>query len=810
MTVTSAPPPVPPLADGFPSTPTLEAPPEARSSQFGGTRPPTGRRRTPDGPPHQLAAEVALAGVTGAALFGFSRIFESFEFLWPLLVIAGAVHLAAAVLRRRGVGIAASFAVLSGMWALLVSWLFFRETTFALLPTGATLDVAGAELDRSWSAFRELVAPAPALTGFVLAAALAVGVAVFLADWAAFRMWSTRDAMVPSLTLFVFAMLLAGDRQRISSAVVYLGAGLTFVLLHRVARLERSTGWVSSERRAGGRALLRVGVVIGLGAILLGTVVGPRLPGVDEPAIIDWRGGDTASGRVTVSPLVDIRSRLVERSDTEVFQVQSEQPAYWRMTALDDFDGNIWRSSGSYDQVAGPLPTTSRFPPRSTDVLTQSFRIQSLSTLWLPAAFEPLAVDSAVPVRYQQETATLIVDPEATSADGAEYAVQSAITSYTAAQLRAASSAVTPEIARMRELPADFSDSARATAEEVVAGASTRYEQAMALQGFFRDSGGFVYDLDVESGHSGDAIEEFLEERRGYCEQFAGTFAAMARAVGIPARVAVGFTWGDEIADQPGSFQVRGRNAHAWPEVFLGEYGWVAFEPTPGRGAPNAEGYTGQPPSQEAPPEDPTASPSTTDEASPTTTVPQEPTTPSEQASELLRSQDNPASTTSGGGGWSLPVQSLLLALLAAVVGYLLVVPGQRALHDRRRRRSAEGDPAAEISVAWSEVGQELTLLRVRHQPDETHHEWARRAGRALPEQSAALVGLADAADAATYGPDTLDHNVAADARQEADTVIDAVARRVPWWRRAWAALDPRPRRERSTPARHSVDRPRD
>ena len=141
--------------------------------------------------------------------------------------------------------------MLSGIWVLVVTWLFFRETTVAFLPTGRTLDVAGAELDRSWSAFRELVAPAPALTGFVLAAALAVGVAVFLADWAAFRMWSTCDAIVPSLTLFVFATLLAGDRQRISSAVLYLGAGLVFALLHRVARLERSTGWVTSERQAG-------------------------------------------------------------------------------------------------------------------------------------------------------------------------------------------------------------------------------------------------------------------------------------------------------------------------------------------------------------------------------------------------------------------------------------------------------------------------------------------------------------------------------------------------------------------------------
>jgi transglutaminase-like putative cysteine protease len=753
---------------------------------------------------------VALAGVTGAALFGFSRIFESFEFLWPLLVVAGALHVGAAVLRRRGVGIAISFVTLSGVWALLVTWLFFRETTFALLPTGTTLEVAGAELDRSWSAFRELVAPAPALTGFVVAAALAVGIAVFLADWAAFRMWSTRDAIVPSLTLFVFATLLAGERQRISSALLYLGAGLAFVLLHRVARLERSSGWVSSERRAGGRALLRVGVVIGLVAVVLGAVVGPRLPGVDEPAIVDWRGGESASGRVTVSPLVDIRSRLVERSDTEVFQVQSEQPAYWRMTALDDFDGNIWRSSGSYTQVAGPLPTTSRFAPRSTDVITQSFRIQALSTLWLPAAFEPLAVDSAVPVRYQPETATLIVDPEAASADGAEYAVQSAVSDYSAAQLSTAGGFTPPEMAAMLELPADFSDSARRTAEEIVAGASNRYEQAMALQDFFRDSGGFVYDLDVESGHDGDAIDEFLEKRRGYCEQFAGAFAAMARSVGIPARVAVGFTWGDEIADQPGTYQVRGRNAHAWPEVYLWEYGWVGFEPTPGRGAPNAEGYTGQPASQEGPLEESPEAPTTTVESAPTTTAPAAEATPSEQASELLRSDAAAGSAPGGGGGWAVPFGGVSMLLVALVIGYLLVVPGYRVAHRRRRRAAAAGAPSAEVAVAWAEVGEDLRLLRVHDAPDETHHELAGRAAGVMPEQAGELRALADAADAAAYGPETVDEQLAAKAREDADAVIAGVNRRVPWPRRVLAALDPRPRRRRSTPARHSVDRPHD
>ena len=109
----------------------------------------------------------------------------------------------------------------------------------------------------------------------------------------------------------------------------------------------------------------------------------------------------------------------------------------------------------------------------------------------------------------------------------------------------------------------------------------------------------FQYSLDVKQGHGNRAIEDFLERRTGYCEQFAGTFAAMARHLGMPARVAVGYTPG--TLGEEGQYSVAGRNAHAWPEVWFDGLGWVPFEPTPGRGAPGTEQYTGVSPEQAEP-----------------------------------------------------------------------------------------------------------------------------------------------------------------------------------------------------------------
>ena len=99
---------------------------------------------------------------------------------------------------------------------------------------------------------------------------------------------------------------------------------------------------------------------------------------------------------------------------------------------------------------------------------------------------------------------------------------------------------------------------------------STPFEKALALQNWFRS---FNYDLDVQYGNSYDAIEAFLRGRSGFCQQFAGTFGVMARYLGLPTRMAVGYTPGDLGSD--GLFHVYGRHAHAWPEVWFDGIGWV-------------------------------------------------------------------------------------------------------------------------------------------------------------------------------------------------------------------------------------------
>ena len=124
-------------------------------------------------------------------------------------------------------------------------------------------------------------------------------------------------------------------------------------------------------------------------------------------------------------------------------------------------------------------------------------------------------------------------------------------------------------------------------ARRVTSDARSDYHRALLLQDYFRLDGGFRYDLETHSGHGIDSLEEFLfDVRAGYCQQFASAYAAMARSIGLPTRVAVGFTWGewDSGRGEQGAYVVRGEHAHAWPEVYFAGAGWVRFEPTPGRG----------------------------------------------------------------------------------------------------------------------------------------------------------------------------------------------------------------------------------
>ncbi len=329
-------------------------------------------------------------------------------------------------------------------------------------------------------------------------------------------------------------------------------------------------------------------------AALGAAMIGPLLPGADAEPLLETRQTQSDVTEV-LSPLVDIRSRLVNRKNTEMFTMSSSAGRYWRSTGLTVFDGTTWKlPERSLDPAEGQLNE----PGPDAQLVQQQVTIARLGGELVPAAFTPIQV-AQNDLLWLAETDTILLDDGDKLGEGQVYNITSDVTVPSPELLR--STSATGLSADFTALPSGVPDDAIELAQQITAGQATDYDKALALQNFFRTE--FEYSLDVQRGHSDDAISAFLRVRIGYCEQFAGTFAVMARAVGLPSRVAVGFTQGELRAD--GKYHVLGKNAHAWPEVWFDGVGWVLFEPTPGRGAPGSEATTGVTAEQDSTPTEP-------------------------------------------------------------------------------------------------------------------------------------------------------------------------------------------------------------
>ncbi len=133
------------------------------------------------------------------------------------------------------------------------------------------------------------------------------------------------------------------------------------------------------------------------------------------------------------------------------------------------------------------------------------------------------------------------------------------------------------------QLPKTLPDRVVQLAKELTAGATTPYDKVLAIQDYLRK---LPYDPKIKLPSTGnyDAVDWFLFTQKGYCDYFGTVMAVMLRSVGVPARLATGYLTG--FYDYGlARYEVSENDGHAWTEVYFPEYGWIDFEPTPGRAA---------------------------------------------------------------------------------------------------------------------------------------------------------------------------------------------------------------------------------
>ena len=735
------------------------------------------RRPARIGPDHVLAS-AGLMLLTLATAFSMCRVFAGWGYLRPMVEMAVVIHVVALALRLSRVH--ALIALPVGVLATyeMVALLFYRESMRFGLPSGATADLLHLDLRLVWTQFPTAVAPVPSVGAYVVVATVAIGFVVLLADAFAFRAFGRAEAAVPTGVLFVFTAALGTERHRVLATAAWLAAALVVVGMLRALHSGSDESWLGRRGRtlrAAAPSALSVAVI----AALVAAIAGPALPGAESDPLLDTHQGD---GDVTqvLNPFVDIRGQLVNRSHTEMFTVSAPVASYWRIAGASEFDGQTFSPiDGTMNPADGDI---TQLPPGAS-LMQQTFTIANMRGKQIPAAIQPVRVSQSG-VYWEPVDGTLIVEEDVEEGD--VFNIASYDPNPTADQLRNATASSPPD-GHFLDLPGDFPAEVVQAALDVTAGAATPYDQAIALQNWFRT---FDYDIHVQQGHDEDAILAFLSVKRGYCEQFAATFAAMARSLGIPTRVAVGYTQGIQQPD--GTFKVYGMHAHAWPEVWFDGYGWVLFEPTPGRGAPGHVETTGVDPQQTSEqlpvggePVPVTAAPSPTGQvATPRTEPGLGNTTPTTAPVTLppLRSDD--------GGGPGLTFWVLLGMFL--VGGWMVAMPAMVLRFTRRGATASE-----QVVSAWHGTVGALTLAGATPPQGLTPMEWATLVDDKYVPDRRALVELARFVTRAIYSPTGVGDPVALRAAV-LQTQIEQSAREVtPWHVRLLLRLDPRLVRQR-------------
>ncbi|HET7486582.1 MAG TPA: transglutaminaseTgpA domain-containing protein [Acidimicrobiales bacterium] len=758
----------------------------------------------------------ALVAATLAAAPGARGFLGPDRSLVPILVVAVLVHLASWAARR----VAPSVSLVGGLVAILlaVAWTAFPGTTVGGLPLSATWKAAAVAVKQAVAAGAGgQIGGGDAVTaaGKLALAVLIVAVCAVMADQMALRIGRPLVALVPSLTVIVLGATRAPADHPVVAVSVWIVAAAAFLAAHHA--------WAGAPTRApaGGRvrtfgATAVPAAALALAAALVGAAVASHLPGYGGQPLV--KGAGLAAGRGQAARLagfVDLNPVLLDRTDAELFTVDSQQAGYWRLTALDRFDGRTWTQS---EEEASAAPPPEPGSALAASEVVQRVRILGLRSRWLPAAYRaepPRSPDLGV----VGASTTLVGRRD--SRYGDRYEVASAVPQPTPNALANAGFSLAERgFDRYLALPADLDPAVRRLAARIAGEGAGRasapsglpgvpYLEALQLQSFFRTS--FTYDLRVAPGSGKDALSNFLfHTKRGYCEQFAAAFAVLARSVGIPARVAIGFTPGEFLGD--GLYHVEGRHAHAWPEVNLNG-SWVGFEPTPGRGIPGAESYTGvpamqasgtgpgpgsgndltapttAPPSTVAPAEVPTTADTTVPGGDSTGD-----TTPDDPSTVFTTAPGTAAPPKGAPGGAGLPWGAIALVAATVVLVVGAVPAAKRRRRDNRRRRAST--PGDRVLVAWAEAAEALAARGMERAPAETLLDHAGRVAgderlpAGLAEPVLALAGRAGDASYAPGQPPTAEvEQAGADAALIESGLRAATAPHM----RLGRAFDPRP-----------------
>jgi transglutaminase-like putative cysteine protease len=679
---------------------------------------------------------MVMSGSGRLALCAYAATLLAAAALLPLLdspawlvqtaVLLGAVSLTGLLARRLPLARPLVVTAQGLVGLMLLTLLFAREQAFlGIVPVPGSLARFGELLALGAEDVQRYTAPAPDSEGIRLMAVAGVLLIGLMVDLLAVTFRSAAPAGLPLLALYSVATGLAGGS---ASALWFVLAACGYLVLLLAEGRDRLSQWGRVFGRAPGPggpkafqrdgspvAPVRTGRRIGVLALGVALAVPAVLPALDGGLFSGSTGGGSSDGGgggaiSAVNPLVSLQDNLNQPTDREVLRYRTNAPdtrdLYLRIVALDRFDGTSWKSSERKvekvpDRLPGPPGLKGSVAVR--EIRTNFTAADAYRQNWLPMPYPATEVDVKGRWRFEPAGRTLVGDRGQTTRD-ARYSVTSLLVKPTAAQLAAAPPPPEDILKEYTKVPDVLPAEVKSTAERVTRGASNDYERAVRLQDWFAVGGGFTYDTQVASGTGVAAITRFLRNKEGFCMHFSFAMASMARTLGIPARVAIGFTPG---TPGPGdTMSVSIRDAHAWPELYFEGVGWTRFEPTPTRGTvpeyTQAQDSPSDVPSDPASPGAatpgaPSAAPSASESCAP------EARRAGECGTEAAEAAGTPADPS--GPGTSLPLGPIGLAVAAVVVPLLPMLWRLRTTSRRLRGGGrTPADAGARVLAAWLEV----------------------------------------------------------------------------------------------------------
>ena len=731
---------------------------------------PTPRRLHHDAALTGVDAGVSVAAAVALLLPGvlaFGPVFGGAE---GYIAAGGGVAIGLAVAffaRRQRWALTTTVAVLVGAYLLLGGMLALRPTTLlGFLPTPDTLLRLVPLSVQSWRDLLTVRPPAGSFVGPAVVPYLSGLLAGALTGWFAVSTRRHLWALLPAAAFLLVGILWGID---VPAGRGLLGLGLAVAaLLWAVWRRHRATALTGEELLADGSAIsgprtLAAAAGLVAAATAVAVALMPVLTPVGGRVVLRQYVQPPLNLQDYPSPLTGYRYLLDDEREATLFTVTGlPDRGRVRLATLDAYDGHVYnvdQDSASFLRIGPRVYGDSAGTPQ-----TLSVAVDAYPGVWLPGGGDvrgvrfagPRAADQAEGLHYNSYGGTLITT--AGVAAGDSYALD-LVVPPAADDTRAERIAQVP-MGAVSRVPDVVSE--RAT--ELAGGAETPMAQLRAIEKGLQE-GYYLTGPKSRPGHSLERIASMLTADMliGDDEQYAVAMALMARQLGYPARVVMGFYAGE---DDPslGATAITGDMAHVWVEVPFEGQGWVVFDPTPDRDRvpqTTVPKPRPQPKPQVLPPPDP-------------------------PINVLQDAQDKPGSNEDNERtGENVLLQVLLTVALALLAAAVLASPFVLIawLKSRRRERRRHAPEVADrFSGAWAEVEDAAVDLGTPVPTGTTRRESATVLTDAHPD--AALAPVAAAVEAGVFGPGAPTEDAAAAVWKDVDVALASLHTGLGRWRR--------------------------